>query len=386
MPATDSGEQIQHRLLETLDSKNGKHLDPTSPAPVRMMAARGMAPLPPRDMVVVLCGLSLDADASLAQAAQQALQKLPEQIVGGAIDGGLPAEALDILVDYLDGRDPLIEKLLVDRNTPDGVIAKLAPGLSEALAEIVLADQQRALRSQDIVRGIAQNPNALKSSLDRMFDFLVRSGVFHEGMPQFAEAFARLSPSEQREAADQVSLPQEASALLDESRDANVDHKAMEAALDAQQSQDGGPADSEAPQDENQQRVPMLKLVASLNVSQKIALAMKGNKEARAILLRDSNKLVAAIRNPGITEQEVVAAAGNRSISEEVLRIIAQSKDMVRPYSVKVALVHNPKTPLQVAMKFLSLLRGHDLRDVAKSRNISSAVANQAKRMLNKKR
>lgn len=89
-----------------------------------------------------------------------------------------------------------------------------------------------------------------------------------------------------------------------------------------------------------------------------------------------------AIRSPRITEQEVVAAAQSRSVSDEVIRIIGSSKDMTRSYMVKVALVNNPKTPLTVAMRYLPLLRSTDLRNVAKSKGVTSAVANQAKRLM----
>ena len=67
---------------------------------------------------------------------------------------------------------------------------------------------------------------------------------------------------------------------------------------------------------------------------------------------------------------------------DEVVRVIASSKEMTRSYGVKTALVNNPKTPLQVAMRFLTLLRHNDVRAVAKSKNVSSALANQARRLV----
>ena len=58
---------------------------------------------------------------------------------------------------------------------------------------------------------------------------------------------------------------------------------------------------------------------------QKIKLARMGNKEARGLLVRDRNKLVAtaAIRSPKMTENEVESFAKARNVSDEVLRIIA---------------------------------------------------------------
>ncbi|HET6345154.1 MAG TPA: hypothetical protein VFH51_09480, partial [Myxococcota bacterium] len=157
--------------------------------------------------------------------------------------------------------------------------------------------------------------------------------------------------------------------------------------LDATEAAEGPGEGEGAAEDTNPERIPMLKLINSLNAAQKVALALKGNKEARAILLRESNRViaVAAIKNPRITEQEIQAAAKSRSINDEVVRIICNSRDMTRSYGVKLALVYNPKTPLPVAMRFLGVLRGSDLKAVAKSKSIPSALANQAKKMLQSK-
>ena len=56
----------QVELMGTLPDAHKKHLDPASPLPMRMMAAKGMAPLPPKEMVIVTAGLAIDASESLA--------------------------------------------------------------------------------------------------------------------------------------------------------------------------------------------------------------------------------------------------------------------------------------------------------------------------------
>jgi hypothetical protein len=47
--------------------------------------------------------------------------------------------------------------------------------------------------------------------------------------------------------------------------------------------------------------------------------------------------------------------------------------------------VNNPKTPQAVALRFLVLLRASDLKAVAKSKNVPSAVSGHAKKMLARK-
>lgn len=362
-------------LAASLAEANRKHLDPAAPGPARMMAAKGLLPLPPREMVIVLLGLSQDAQEGVATAARVSLGKLPDNMFKGALDQGLPAAALRLLVPVVQAKEPLLEQVALLRDTPDEALAMVAKAVPEKIAELLAQNQERLLRSESLVRGLSQNPQLIRSSIDRIFDFLVRSGVIYADMPEFGDALARLSPQEMEEAAQKVELPPEISAFLEDTEESDQRAAAVTEVLESasQEIVEGA-----------KERVPLLKLLTTLGASQKVALAIKGNKEARAILLRDSNRVVAsaAIRNPRITEQEVATAAISKQISDEVIRIISNSKELSRAYSVKLALVNNPKTPLPTAMRFLTLLRGNDVKAVAKSKNISSALANQAKRMV----
>lgn len=375
-------------LKASLAEPHKKHLDPNSPGPARMMAAKGIAPLPPREMVIVLCGLSLDENNEIANAAKISIGKLPEKIINTALDASLPSSALTILISLLNERYELIEKLVLLKDTPDSAIAAIAASVPEHIAEIIANNQERAQRSDAIVRAIKQNPNLLRSSRDRLFDFLVRAGVIYEDMPEFAEAMARLSPKEMLEVADKVELPPMATELIQDNADSEERAKVVADILDSKETINNQTDEEKGSDEETQKRMPMLKYIGSLGMSQRVALAIKGNKEARTILLRDMNRVVAsaAIRNPRITEQEVVSASQSRQICDEVIRIISASKELSRPYGVKVALVNNPKTPLPTAMRMITLLREADVRALAKSKNVSTAVANQARRLLAQKK
>ena len=85
--------------------------------------------------------------------------------------------------------------------------------------------------------------------------------------------------------------------------------------------------DEEEPPPEGQERQSTLQKIAALNVAQRMALAMKGSREDRAILIRDPNKIVgvAVLSSPKITEAEVENIAKMASVPEEILRMIAFS-------------------------------------------------------------
>jgi hypothetical protein len=124
--------------------------------------------------------------------------------------------------------------------------------------------------------------------------------------------------------------------------------------------------------------------ILGMGAQEKIKLALRGNRDARSILIRDGAKMIRrfVLQNPRITDGEVVAVARNRSSDEELIRIIADKREWIRNPQVKLALVTNPKTPLDIALKQVQGLGERDLRQLAKSKNVSNAVAVQARRML----
>jgi len=124
--------------------------------------------------------------------------------------------------------------------------------------------------------------------------------------------------------------------------------------------------------------------IRTMSVGERLKLALRGNKEARTLLLRDSNRIVIrfVLKNPRITEDEIVALTNNRSIDEELLRTIAERREWTKNYLVRTGLVSNPRTPIALAMRFLPTLDERDIRRLAKSKNVPEAVAGAARRMV----
>ncbi len=125
----------------------------------------------------------------------------------------------------------------------------------------------------------------------------------------------------------------------------------------------------------------------SMTINDKIRLATLGNKEARNLLIKDPNRLVvnAVLASPKLTEEEIVAFAGNKNLAKEVPNPIAAKKEYTRNYSIKVALVNNPKTAVPTAVKLLQFLQEKDVRNVAKSKGVSNIVVSAARRIMAQK-
>ncbi|MBI5286166.1 MAG: hypothetical protein HY878_01075 [Deltaproteobacteria bacterium] len=135
------------------------------------------------------------------------------------------------------------------------------------------------------------------------------------------------------------------------------------------------------------ERLSLYKKIEGMTVAEKIKLALLGNKEVRDILIKDSNKLVAltVLKNPRITEDEVLKTVNSRNISDEVLREVANNREWLKKYPVRLGLVTNPRTPVGISLRQLGYLQEKDLQHLARSKNIPTTLATSAKNLLMQK-
>jgi hypothetical protein len=148
------------------------------------------------------------------------------------------------------------------------------------------------------------------------------------------------------------------------------------------------PEEAEDSEKEDEEFKSKYQLAQQLGVKEKIKMALTGDKEWRMLLVKDNNNLVSesVLKNPRITDQEVLVIAKSSLKNDEIFRIVCTNKDWTKNYQIKKALIENSKTPLQHSLRFLSSLTEKDLGLLAKSKNVSSVITTQARRMLfNKK-
>ncbi len=128
----------------------------------------------------------------------------------------------------------------------------------------------------------------------------------------------------------------------------------------------------------------IFQLILTMRISEKVQLALKGNKEARGILVKDPNKLIcsAVIKSPKMTGAEALGYAKSRNVSDEVLRLISMNKEWMRSHQMVLALVNNPRTPIGISMQLLMKLSDKEMADIATSKSVAAAVAASAKRLV----
>ena len=133
-----------------------------------------------------------------------------------------------------------------------------------------------------------------------------------------------------------------------------------------------------------EERSSIASQIARLSVPGKVELAVKGNREVRRILSRDASSMVvrAVIGSPKLTEDDIISYAASSLTHEDVLRFIAGSKQWTANRQVVSALVQNPRTPPQAAIRFLKSYQTSELRVLSQNRSLSAAVRQEARRLL----
>lgn len=144
----------------------------------------------------------------------------------------------------------------------------------------------------------------------------------------------------------------------------------LDVLADTPEASDGGQADP--------------KLLSSLPIVERMKLAMKGTREHRAQLIRDSNRMVAAavLSSPKLTEAEVETFTRMGNVSDDVLRIIGMNRSWLKNYGVMFGLVKNPKTPPAMSMSLLYRLSERDVKMLAVDRNVPEALRRAAKKIV----
>lgn len=347
-----------------------KHVDPKAPVPLRMMAAKALVPLSPSDLLSVLFMLSYDPDQGVRDQVQKTASTLQDRIAAsGFRDEEVHPPVLGFFLRLHGQNDTYAEMLILNGNTPDDAVAAVAEGCSKRTAETIGQNQLRLLRYDGIIGALAKNPNAVGALIDGVCDFAVRSGMKLEAVPQMTEARVRL-------------FGPQAAAGPPPKEGPTADDIISEFSMpDAPGAEEGITPMEEA------KKLSLSKRIMSMNVSEKIKLATKGNKEARGILMRDSNKLVsvAVIRSPRITDGEVLTQAQSKICIDDVLRVIFSNREWLRKYAIKLALVKNPKVPQGVSMRLIASLHEHDVKSLAKDKNVPGSVQMLAKKQIEKK-
>jgi len=372
-----------------------------APPAARSAAARGMLPLPQADLLEALVHLTADNDPAIAGAAQETMaeQQAADLLQAAAAENTAPS-VLGYLASLTSATREIHEAIAANANTPDEAIALLARATVHAsLIELITFNQQRLIRSPAIIDAIllnpARTPEAERRAKETRREFFEKE----RGARQIAEelrARGNAAAAEFFESAD-LSTAQGEMSIDDawviaqhiEVSDVDIDdswlaREFMEETPEQIAANVQAVLNAERLEGEiSPERVSLIRKIMFMTVKDRVKLAMKGDREARGILIRDSNKVVATgvIHNPRITDNEIENISSMRQVADEVLRIIGNNRQWARSYPIIHNLVRNPRTPMATAVQILPRIRTKDLKSISLNRNVSQAVRQQAYRL-----
>lgn len=326
---------------------------------MKMMAARGLAPIAdPADFLVVLYQLSIDKDKTVSDSAKTTAKGLPAHILEGALAKKLDARVLDFLAGQKKEDSKVLEKIIFHASTHGDTIAMIAKTGDAEIIGLVATNESKLLAFPKIIEEMYQNPKAPMAIVDRAVELAIRNNV-EVGIPAWEEV---------KQALEQKNP----GGAIDEADETEVEAQAAADQTIAKLSSDKVKTDEADIQ------------IRHMTISQKIRLASVGNAFTRSELIRDSKKIVAmaVIKSPAVSDNEVLKYAKDNSLIDDVVMYIANNRQWTRTYPMKLALVMNPKTPLRQTMTFMNFLRPPDLRLVAKSKDVPSAISLKAKQLL----
>ncbi len=377
-----------------------------APQPARLAAARGMLPLQQNDLLEVLVALAASDDEQIATAATETLQaETPDNLLLAAKAADTPPNVLAYLATRANGTHEIYEAAILNSQTPDHAVAKLASTTPNgSLLELIAINQQRLVRFPEIIDAILGNPARSGEAERRASETRKEFFEKERGARQIADelrARGQTAAAEFFESAELTTSTGELDfedawliAQHIEVSDADIDDSWLpaeryeellaetieETAANAQRV-----IDSERRErgEVSPERVSLIRRIMFMNARDRMKLAMKGDREARSILIRDSNKVVcsAVVKNPRITEQEVEGISAMRTVSDEVLRLISMNRSWARAYPIIHNLARNPRTPIPTAMNILPRIRTKDLTNLTQNRNVSETVRRQAYRL-----
>ncbi|MBK7707733.1 MAG: hypothetical protein IPN69_06100 [Acidobacteria bacterium] len=379
-----------------------------APKPAIVAAARGALPIGQNDLLEILVFLSRNPEAELAQTAHETLMsQSPETLQQVFESTEVAPRVLDFYANVENLRPEAYEAILVNHRTPDGAITKFARATKSGdLLELISVNQQLLIRAPGIIDAIIGNPyrtaEAERRAAETKREFFEKERGVHqiaselraqgkEAAAEFIEGaeFAKSGDPDDKAFQDALLLAEHIEAFDSEIDDSwlSLDlieelyeetHEEREAIVNKILGELRAEEDSVSGE-----RISMINRVMRMGMKDRMRLAMKGDREARNILIRDPNRIVAqaVIQNPKLTEQEVEKIATMRTVPEEVLRLIAINRKWARNYQIMMKLAQNPRTPLSNSITILTRLQTKDLLAMAKNRNISDAIRKQSQRL-----
>lgn len=124
--------------------------------------------------------------------------------------------------------------------------------------------------------------------------------------------------------------------------------------------------------------------IAGMSVSEKVQMALHGNREERQFMMKERAGVIQAslVRNPKMSLDEITALARLPHLAPDAAEAMSQHPSHGASPQVALALVRNPRTPVPIAIALVAKLSPADLRGLAKGLNVRAPIQQAARKRL----
>jgi hypothetical protein len=376
------------------------------PSNLMQSAARGSLSVPPPEMIEILVHLALHNKVFGEQAGLTLAGWDEKASLAAAADPKTSAEVLGYFFAQENLRTALLPTLAENPSVDEESLAGLAASGSRWVVETLLTSK-RVMGSPTLLQALQSNPCLRPAELAEIGNKLASFEVPSKSEPQPPEAevdegilegavskYLEVNAAELEVEKDQPFQPIGMERDLDVGAEAEAGPQAGSASASADGSKTAAAKSAAAAAPAAHARKPQLLVpekrrdsalwrISKLDIKSRIALAMRGSKEERSILIRDSTKLVAlaVLDSPKVSETEVEAFALQKNVLDSVLRAIPMKRRFAKNYTILRNVVHNPRTPLDASLPLVKGLLIHDLKNLAENKDVSETIRKTAMRM-----
>ncbi len=367
---------------------------------VKQAAAKGALPIPREDQLELWGCLRNDPDPAIKTLSRENLAAVRIEEWIEVLQAHSFREAFFEFAVKVLAKDPrAATALLRNRFLPDPAVEELAKNSSPQITDMILDGQAKLIECPDIVVSLLENPQLNSTQGRRIFDLAEQFFRNHPVIPALIEKKLGMKvsiaeapeitrepvPARAPEAGRKAPEieKEEAPAVPPVTEVTGTGQVAQTEELPTEEGGEELPPEALKETLEEEEVKNLYQKILTMSVPKKVELALKGNKEARGLLIRDSNKVVqeSVINSPKITEQEIETIARLRNVPEEILRKISRMGEFMKKYPVMKALVTNPRTPLAVTIPLLSRFTELDMKFLLKDKNVSEALRREAKKI-----
>jgi hypothetical protein len=313
---------------------------------LQILAAEGLLPMGPEDLVPLQVELTRSAGAMVATRARETLHAMDPRILAPFLASDASESVLAFFAEPGTAAS-LHEAIIRRRDVPRILLIEMARYVDADLQEVLLLRQDAIVEEPGILDAMEENPRVGAYALRRIAEF--REHLVREIVPE--------APA----------IPGELVEATDEELRVAIEVARHEPAV--------GDQDEVTGLSEGQ--------IRTLPVGARLRLSRGAPRSLRGLLIRDNHPQVAlsTLENNIWSDQEIEQIARSRSVALDVLEAVTKRRDWMRKYPIVLSLVGNPRTPIPSALRLIPQLGARDLRNLSKDRNVSDAVRSQAQRL-----